>query len=73
MSEGMSEVFTLHKGTVPLLVSMPHIGTEIPAELKGGYTDEALRVEDTDWHLHLLYNFLPRWAPAYCGRVIRAT
>lgn len=58
MSE-VSEVFTLQQGTVPLLVSMPHIGTEIPAELKSGYTDEALRVEDTDWHLHRLYNFLP--------------
>ncbi|SFU97359.1 N-formylglutamate deformylase [Polaromonas sp. YR568] len=55
----INEVFTLHKGAVPLLVSMPHIGTEIPAKLKDGYTDEALRVEDTDWHLHLLYNFLP--------------
>lgn len=59
MNERSSEVFTLHQGMVPLLVSMPHIGTEIPAELKGAYTDEALRVEDTDWHLHLLYNFLP--------------
>src|SRR5689334_5473591 len=55
----MNEVFTLHEGTMPLLVSMPHIGTEIPAELQGGYTQEALGVEDTDWHLHRLYNFLP--------------
>jgi len=55
----MSEVFNLQQGTVPLLVSMPHIGIDIPAELKGGFTDEALGVEDTDWHLHRLYNFLP--------------
>jgi len=55
----MNEVFTLHEGSVPLLVSMPHIGTEIPAELRGGYTAQALDVEDTDWHLHQLYNFLP--------------
>ncbi|WP_431098152.1 N-formylglutamate deformylase [Polaromonas aquatica] len=55
----MSDVFTLHEGTAPLLVSMPHIGTEIPSELKGGYMAEALKVEDTDWHLHQLYNFLP--------------
>lgn len=54
-----SEVFHLHQGSVPLLVSMPHIGTDIPAELKAGYTQEALGVEDTDWHLHRLYNFLP--------------
>jgi len=55
----MNEVFTLHEGTVPLLVSMPHIGTEIPAELRDGYQAQALDVEDTDWHLHQLYNFLP--------------
>ncbi len=52
-------VFTLTKGTVPLLVSMPHIGTEIPAQLQAGYTARALQVEDTDWHLAQLYDFLP--------------
>ncbi|WP_411878655.1 N-formylglutamate deformylase [Polaromonas sp. YR568] len=58
-ANGVSEVFSLQQGTAPLLVSMPHIGTEIPAELQAGYTEEALRVEDTDWHLHRLYNCLP--------------
>lgn len=53
------QVYTLQRGTVPLLVSMPHIGTAIPAELQQAYTAEALKVEDTDWHLHALYNFLP--------------
>ena len=51
--------FTLQQGSSPLLVSMPHVGTLIPAELQAAYTPEALRVEDTDWHLHELYNFLP--------------
>lgn len=51
--------YTLRRGTVPLLVSMPHIGTAIPPELRAAYTPEALKVEDTDWHLHALYNFLP--------------
>ena len=53
------QVFTLERGTSPLLVSMPHIGTAIPLELQHAYTPEALKVEDTDWHLHALYNFLP--------------
>ena len=53
------EVFTLERGSSPLLVSMPHIGTAIPPELQHAYTPEALKVEDTDWHLHDLYNFLP--------------
>ncbi len=51
--------FTLEQGTSPLLVSMPHIGTLIPPELQAAYNPEALRVEDTDWHLYELYSFLP--------------
>jgi N-formylglutamate deformylase len=52
-------VFSLQRGSVPLLVSMPHIGVEIPMDLQQGYTPEALGVEDTDWHLQTLYSFLP--------------
>ncbi len=51
-------IYNLQQGTVPLLVSMPHIGTHIPAELQVQYMPRALQVEDTDWHLHTLYNFL---------------
>ena len=42
-----------------MLVSMPHIGTEIPLELQADYALRALAVEDTDWHLARLYDFLP--------------
>jgi N-formylglutamate deformylase len=51
--------FLLNLGTSPLLVSMPHIGTDIPDELRGDYVPRALAVEDTDWHLARLYNCLP--------------
>ena len=51
--------FMLQRGTSPLLVSMPHIGRDIPAHLQDAYEPRALAVEDTDWHLELLYNFLP--------------
>ncbi len=50
--------FSLLQGSVPLLVSMPHIGTHIPESLHAHYVPRALEVEDTDWHLHTLYNFL---------------
>ena len=53
-----SSVVSLTCGTVPLLVSMPHIGTHIPQDLQARYVPQALAVEDTDWHLHRLYNFL---------------
>jgi len=49
---------SLHRGTAPLLVSMPHIGTEIPPELRERYVPRALGVEDTDWHLARLYDWL---------------
>ncbi len=32
MSKVLSEVFKLHRGTAPLLISMPHVGTELPAD-----------------------------------------
>lgn len=51
--------FSLQRGHMPLLVSMPHTGTEIPDDLKDDYTQRALAVEDTDWHLQRLYDFLP--------------
>ena len=50
----------LNLGNAPLLVSMPHIGTEIPGELQPDYVPRALAVEDTDWHLARLYNCLPQ-------------
>jgi len=49
--------FTLRPGTAPLLLSLPHIGTAIPADLLDGYLDRALLLEDTDWHLDALYDF----------------
>ncbi|MEJ8836404.1 N-formylglutamate deformylase [Ramlibacter sp. AN1133] len=49
--------FRLHQGSAPLLVSIPHMGTDIPAGLRGSYVERALAVEDTDWHLDRLYAF----------------
>lgn len=49
--------FTLHKGSLPLLISMPHIGTEIPTRMQADYVPRALDTEDTDWHLARLYDF----------------
>lgn len=45
-------------GTLPLLVSMPHVGTGIPADIAATMTPAALVKADTDWHLRELYGFL---------------
>jgi N-formylglutamate deformylase len=54
----MDEIYTLHRGTRPLLVSVPHAGQHIPAELLARMHPHATTVEDTDWHLDKLYDFV---------------
>ncbi|MCY7313406.1 MAG: N-formylglutamate amidohydrolase, partial [Pseudoxanthomonas sp.] len=51
------DTFTLHRGTAPLLVSLPHDGTAVADDIASILTDSALRVPDTDWHVARLYDF----------------
>jgi N-formylglutamate deformylase len=51
------EIFELHQGTVPLLISVPHDGTLIPADIASRMVPAARRVPDTDWHVARLYAF----------------
>ena len=45
----------------PLVVSIPHTGTQVPPEVAAGFHTEHIRtLPMTDWHLHLLYSFVPR-------------
>jgi N-formylglutamate deformylase len=53
----MSELFRLRAGEAPLLLSMPHVGTEIPDDLRAQMTPVAAAVADTDWHVDRLYEF----------------
>ncbi|MFC4821392.1 N-formylglutamate deformylase [Dokdonella ginsengisoli] len=53
----MKPVYALHRGSAPLLISLPHDGTEVPAELAARMTASARRVPDTDWHVSRLYAF----------------
>lgn len=52
-----SDIYTLTRGTIPLLVSIPHAGTHIPGELAQRMTPQALQRADVDWHLPQLYDF----------------
>ena len=55
----MSEsVFTLYRGHLPLLVSVPHAGTVIPVDQQPRYVQRALAVEDTDWFMEEVYGFV---------------
>jgi N-formylglutamate deformylase len=44
-------------GSTPLLIDVPHAGTYVPPELRAALTPEAQTLPDTDWHVHLLYQF----------------
>jgi N-formylglutamate deformylase len=50
--------FQFNAGTIPMLVSMPHVGTDIPDDIAARLTPQALAKPDTDWHLVQLYGFL---------------
>ncbi|MGY1459646.1 N-formylglutamate deformylase [Luteimonas sp. A534] len=51
------ETFTLHRGSAPLLVSLPHDGTHVPDAIAQRLTASARGVPDTDWHVARLYDF----------------
>lgn len=51
------DIYTLTQGQSPLLVSMPHVGSVIPEDIRLQLVDRALYAEDTDWHMDKLYAF----------------
>ncbi|OON60516.1 N-formylglutamate deformylase [Massilia sp. KIM] len=50
--------FRFKAGKLPMLVSMPHVGTDIPDEVAARLAPCAQARADTDWHLPELYGFL---------------
>jgi len=53
----MSDSYTLIKGSVPLLISMPHNGEAIPEDIALLMTETGKKVPDTDWYKNRLYDF----------------
>jgi N-formylglutamate deformylase len=51
------DVFDLHRGTLPLLISLPHDGIELPPGFSARLTPDAQRLPDTDWWVSRLYGF----------------
>jgi N-formylglutamate deformylase len=48
----------LHHGEAPLVVSFPHTGTDIPADIEPKLASQWLARKDADWWVHLLYDFV---------------
>ena len=54
----MERPFDFHAGDAPLLVSMPHVGIEVPECMRGRLSPACESLGDTDWHLPRLYDFV---------------
>ncbi|TBR39948.1 MULTISPECIES: N-formylglutamate deformylase [Dyella] len=52
------DTYFLHQGSAPLLISLPHDGSWLPAELAERMHPFARRSPDTDWHVSRLYGSL---------------
>src|SRR5258708_29143105 len=68
-------VFSLHQGSLPILISIPHVGTRIPDDMAGTMPPVAARGDDGDWPLDRLYAFAKRLGasilmPVYARYVI---
>jgi formiminoglutamase len=50
---------TVTRGDAPLIVSIPHAGTEIPPEIESELTSKWLARKDADWWVDRLYDFAP--------------
>jgi N-formylglutamate deformylase len=50
-------LYDFHRGTSPLLISIPHSGTALPEALAHRLTVVGRTVPDTDWYVDLLYDF----------------
>jgi N-formylglutamate deformylase len=59
MDNNESQIVQLLRGRRPLIVSMPHVGTQVPVEIEREFTPVARALVDTDWHVDRLYDFLP--------------
>ena len=53
----MTRLFDLRPGDGPLIFSVPHAGTDLPADIAGRLTPHAATLPDTDWHVEQLYDF----------------
>src|SRR6059058_1477609 len=54
----MSEPWlTVKRGDVPLLVSFPHTGLDLPPDCTAGLVLPELARHDADWHIDKLYAF----------------
>ena len=55
--EGFERSIEITRGSAPLIVSLPHTGTEIPPEIAARLVSPWLGLKDADWWIDRLYAF----------------
>ncbi|MDR6430382.1 N-formylglutamate deformylase [Brucella pseudogrignonensis] len=50
--------FELHQGSSPVILGLPHTGTDVPEDIWARLNDNGRILADTDWHIHQLYDGL---------------
>jgi N-formylglutamate deformylase len=53
----MTDCYSFHAGTLPLLISVPHDGRQLPDDIEALMSDTGRSLGDTDWHVARLYEF----------------
>jgi N-formylglutamate deformylase len=72
LSPESAAIAELNLGRAPLIVSLPHVGTLLPADIAQQMTPLAAQLVDTDWHVDQLYDFARQsgtsWLQAHISR-----
>ena len=48
----------VHSGNSPVVLGLPHTGTFVPDEVMSAMNTRGRGLDDTDWHIHMLYDGL---------------
>jgi formiminoglutamase len=67
MTTSQTPPFHFFAGDTPLLISIPHVGTDLTPEVEAGLSDAARPLPDTDWHLTRLYDFAGKLGAGVLG------
>ncbi|MCD9149620.1 N-formylglutamate deformylase [Pseudophaeobacter flagellatus] len=54
----MIDPVEIHRGDSPLVLGLPHTGTHVPADILAKLNPRGRGLDDTDWHIHQLYEGL---------------
>ncbi|WP_199555219.1 N-formylglutamate deformylase [Sandaracinobacteroides hominis] len=53
----MNDFLQIHRGTAPLVIGLPHTGTDIPVDIEAQFVSPWLARKDADWWVDRLYAF----------------